>query len=328
MTTDRQPRRAQRPADPLLAEFLDAMDWVPTNKANATGVLNAWHRHLAGRDLLDARRRDIRAYLAALRESGMAASTVRTHWRQLRAFYRWAATPVREGGGGELDADPMEGIPGPHVPQRPATKAARVDDVRVLEEHFPTTTLGRRNAAMVSLMFRTGLRSGELPWIDLAHYIVRPEDGRAILEVPRTKTGEPRTVPVHSETQRYLERYLRRRGRHPGPLFEGNNMRTRAVDGRLTARSIQVMIRRAAAACDVALSAHQLRRTFTSQYLRQGGDVLSLEVIGGWADHRMPRRYLADEEAAAAIERYFDVVEQDHDPRRGRDSTRRRRKAS
>jgi hypothetical protein len=36
---------------------------------------------------------------------------------------------------------------------------------------------------------------------------------------------------------------------------------------------------------------------------------LGLEVIGGWADHRMPRRYLADEEAAAGVDRFFQVVD-------------------
>lgn len=303
---------AQRPADPILAEFLDSMDWVPTNKANATGVLNAWHRWLTARDtdLLAATRRDVRAYLAERRDAGRKPATVRTHWRQLRAFYRWAATPVRQGGGGELAEDPMDGLAGPSVPVRPATKAAPVEDVRTLEEHFDTSLLGRRNAAMVSLMFRSGCRVGELPHVDLAHYNVRPSDGRAILHIPLTKNGEPRDVPVHPETQRYLERYLRRRGRHPGPLFAGDALRTADINGRLTARAIQVVVRRAATACDIKLSPHQLRRTFTSQYLRSSGDVLSLEIIGGWKDPRMPRRYLADEEAAAAIDRYFDVVEQ------------------
>ena len=58
-----------------------------------------------------------------------------------------------------------------------------------------------------------------------------------------------------------------------------------------------------------APAAPRLHRRSTSA---RGGDVLSLEIIGGWADHRMPRRYLADEEAEAAVDRYFDVADGRH----------------
>ena len=57
-------------------------------------------------------------------------------------------------------------------------------------------------------------------------------DGRMVLAVPVTKSDEPRLVPVHAETVRYLDRYLRD-GRHgrgplPGPLFLGATNRTDA----------------------------------------------------------------------------------------------------
>src|SRR5262245_13651527 len=101
---------AQQPADPLIAEFLGDVDWVPHNKANATSALNRWSRWLAGRQigLLDVARRDVRAYLDERRPL-VEPSTLRADWRFLRAFYRWAATPVPDGGGGELERDPMAG---------------------------------------------------------------------------------------------------------------------------------------------------------------------------------------------------------------------------
>jgi integrase len=129
-------------------------------------------------------------------------------------------------------------------------------------------------------------------------------------------------VPVHPETQHLLERYLRRRGRLPGPLFMGRIGHTSDRDGRLTTQAIRDVMKRAAKATGVDVSPHQLRRGFVAQYLRASrGDVLGLEVIGGWSDHRMPRRYLADEEAEAGIDRYFDVVDAAPDElgsRRGR----------
>lgn len=315
----------QSPTLPIVAEWLADMDrWSPANKVNATSVLNHYAQWLAAErlDVLEVRRADIKRYLAE-RVAGTAGvrdargvplaqvtnkASERGIWRQLRAFYRWAATAVADGGGGELRTDPMEGWRGPKVSSRPRTKVAAVEDIRRLEQHFDTSILGRRNAAVVSLMFRSGLRVGELRWLDLAH-LTRRRDGYAVLHVPHTKNGEPRDVPVHPETLRYLERYLRKRGPLPGPLFRGATNRTADVDGRVRTKAFQDVIRRARQRLGITVTPHQLRRTFTSQYLRHGGDTLSLEVIGGWSDPRMPRRYLGEEASEASIERYFAVVD-------------------
>lgn len=299
---------SQPPADPIFAEFLADSGWSRANKINAVSVLNRWARWCANHDTapITATRADCTAYLDT-RAGELAAATLRVEWRMLRAFYGWLARDVADGGGGERDDDPMRRVKGPRTPTRPATRAAKAGDVAALERCFDQSELGRRNTAMVSLMYRSGLRVGELPQLDLADYTTIGE-GRAVLTIKVTKTGEPRVVPVHPETQRYLTRYFRKRGTAVGPLFRGAT-HTRAIDGRITTKAIQDVIRRARERTGIAIAPHQLRRGFTAAYLRDGGDVLSLEIIGGWADHRMPRRYLADEEAAAAIDRYFDVAD-------------------
>lgn len=301
---------AQRALDPDVEEFLDVVGWEPSTVTSAVSVLNQWTRHCAAHDLtvVDVTRPFINRYLADLKARGLAPATRRVQWRMLKAFYAWAATPVGQNGGGLRKDDPMVGVAGPSVSNRPTTRRAVTDDVAsLIDRAFDTSELGRRNAAMVSLMFRSGVRVGELPWLDLADLVARP-DGFTVLALTRTKTGEPRTVPIHPETVRYIRRYLRRRGPLPGPLFRGDPGRTADRDGRLKVGAIKLMVSRACQRAGVTLTPHQLRRAFTAEYLRQGGDVLSLEVIGGWADHRMPRRYLADDEAEAAVDRFFTVV--------------------
>ena len=309
----------QTPLDADVADFLDESQWTPPVVANATSKLNAWTRWLAPTAPCDATSRHLRDYLRE-RADTVSSSTRRDDWKMIRAFYRWAATPTRLHGGGLLKEDPMDGVKGPHVSQRPATRAAKADEVAALEDYFDGLARqrraggemerARRNAAIVSLMFRSGVRSGEIPWIDLADLHQRPNGRPAIhLRAEHTKTGEARTVPVLPETERYLTRYLRARGSERGPLFAGRILHTRDRGGRLQAAAVQRVIMRAAKRCAIPVSAHQLRRGWTGEYLRAGGDVLSLEVVGGWADHRMPRRYLADEEAAAAIDRFYDVAD-------------------
>jgi integrase/recombinase XerD len=294
--------------DPICVEFIADCGWETSTINQAVCVLNRWTRWCVDHDtaVVDATRAHCRDYLAE-RQDAVAASTAHMDWRVLKAFYAWLARPVRDGGAGERADNPMEGRRGPKIPKRPATKAAKPDEVATLEAHFDQSELGRRDAAMVSLMWRSGLRVGELPPLNLEHYRIVGDD-RAILHVPETKTDEPRDVPVHPETQRYLARYLRKRGNAPGPLFRGRLGHTRDVNGRIQTKAIQDVIRRARERSGVTVRPHQLRRGWTGEYLRAGGDVLSMEIIGGWADHRMPRRYLADEATAAAIDRYYDVA--------------------
>jgi site-specific recombinase XerD len=324
------------PTNPAVAEWLDdggggepdrakSDGWTPAVKVNAVSKLNQWCAWLARQtppvELLDAERAHLKRYLAERKDAGLGASTRHKDWQMIGAFYAWVAIPGRRGGGGLLAENPMDAVRGPHVPKQRTTRAAKPDEVAALEDHFEQVARqrrgggeaerARRNAVAVSLMFRSGVRVGELPWIDLADVVTRPNGRRAIhLHAAHTKSGQDRMVPVLADTERLLKRYLRQRGEAPGPLLLGREAHTAAADRRLTSSSIAETITRAARRLGLDVRSHQLRRGFTAQYLRAGGDVLSLEVVGGWADHRMPRLYLADEEAEAALDRFHDVVDQ------------------
>lgn len=298
--------------------------WTPDVKTNAVSKLNAWCRFLANLtppvDPVDAGRSHLRAYLEARNTAGIAAATRHKDWQMIRAFYAWASTPGRRGGGGLIDDDPMETVRGPRVPKQRTTRAAKPDEVDTLEDYFEAIARqrraggeaerARRNAVAVSLMFRSGMRVGELPWIDLADVVTRPNGRQAIvLHAAHTKSAQDRMVPILPPTERLLKRYLRLRGEQPGPLLRGREAHTTSADRRLKPTSLAETVTRAARRLGLDVRSHQLRRGFTAQYLRAGGDVLSLEVIGGWADHRMPRLYLADEEADAALDRFHDVTD-------------------
>jgi site-specific recombinase XerD len=320
------------PTHPDVAEWLDdgggdpnhrkGDAWTPAVTVQAVCKLNQWCRFLDGQgvDLLDAGRAHLRDYLKARETAGVGASTRHKDWQMISAFYAWASTPGRKGGGGLITENPMEAVRGPRVPKHRTTRAAKPDEVNALEDYFEAIARqrrgggeaerARRNAVAVSLMFRSGVRVGELAWIDLGDVITRPNGRLAIqLHAAHTKSGQDRMVPVMADTERLLKRYLRMRGEASGPLLRGREAHTISADGRMASRSIAETITRAARRLGLDVRSHQLRRGFTAQYLRAGGDVLSLEVVGGWADHRMPRLYLADEEAEAALDRFHDVTD-------------------
>jgi integrase len=148
--------------------------------------------------------------------------------------------------------------------------------------------MGLRNAAMCSLMFRSGVRVGEIPQLDVVDVDF---EARRVL-VAETKNDEPRRPPLHPETVTLLRRYLKRRGEHTGPLFvnEGNRRRS----DRLRTATIQSAFKRAARRAGVALTPHTLRRGWFNEYMTHGGDVVTAMHVAGWRKETMPYRYGAD----------------------------------
>jgi integrase len=190
----------------------------------------------------------------------------------------------------------------PKAPKVAHTHAATAAEVAAVVRTFDMRTgLGLRDAAMVSLMFRSGLRVGELAQIDRVDLDLE----RRCVRLGVTKNGEPRTPPLHPETIAVVGRYLRRRGEYPGALFV--NVGGRRSSDRLTTNAIQNIVKKAAKRAGVPVTPHCLRRGFVAEYLAHGGDIATLMVIGGWASEVMIYRYMGDLRAATA-QGVFDQV--------------------
>jgi len=263
-----------------------------------------------GSDLTTASRADCQAWLDE-RQAVVAATTVVKNWSQLRAWYATAEGDFAD----PLDGrrSPMTRVPMPRAPKFARTHAATVAEVDALVATFDLRTgLGLRNAAMVSLMFRSGLRIGELVPLDLWHVDL---EARTVL-IATSKTDEPRRPPLHPETLTLLRRYLRRRGEWAGPLFVNLGVRRRSE--RLTTNACQNVIKKAAAAAGVAVSPHSLRRGFAVEYMANGGDVVTLMEIGGWSSEVMIYRYLADARSATSQQVYDTVAARQLATARGR----------
>jgi integrase/recombinase XerD len=285
----------------LIDDLFVEWDATERSKINARYTLVAFAGWLAGRgsDLAAATQADCVAWLRERRDQ-VAAATVVKNWGQLRAFYAIAADDAADVLGGRRS--PMARVPQPHAPTYVRTKAARCDEFDALLSTFDRrSTLGLRNATMCSLMFRSGLRVGELPQLDLADVDV---EARRVL-IADTKNGEPRRPPIHPETMALLRRYLRRRGDRPGPLFLAEGPRRRS--DRLRVNSVQNVVKRAAARAGVSLTPHTLRRGWWAEYVEHGGDVVTGMHIAGWSREVMPHRYLADRRGDAS-QTVFDAV--------------------
>jgi integrase len=308
------PRTTRRPAPsrPDVAVAPDELsliddvlgEWHATADARTAARLTVvnFARWLTSRgtSVSEATTQDCREWLA-LRHAEVKPVTVAKNWSELRAFYTTAQDDV---------ADPLEGrrspmarIRMPRYPKYAATHAATVAEVDTLIGAFDRRSgLGLRNAAMVSVMFRSGLRVSEVAGAQLSDVA----EDLSVIHLPMTKNLIPRTPPIHPETLTLARRYLRRRGDRPGPLFVADGPRRRGEA--MTVSAVQNVLKRAASRTGVPLTPHCLRRGFAVEWLTNGGDMATLMIIGGWETETMVVRYLGDQRVATARAVYAQVA--------------------
>lgn len=335
----------QTPTDADIADFLDECGWAATTLVSARSILCRWERWLAAQTPpvppMAATHRDLRAHLADRQADGAGPATAHKVWEIVGALYAWAARPLtgdivttgrfkgrHRAGAAIVAVNPMLRVPEPKVPSTPNVRYATGDDVMALIEYYAgvarrtrnRTNPGEyeralRNAAMVSLLHRSGCRVGELPWIDLGH-LVRDEHATIIGcfvggdDGSHTKTMKRRLVPITDETPRLLERYLRVRGAAAGPLFLGRERHTRALNRRLTTHAIRLVVLRAAERCGVKISPHDMRRGWAVDSKRRGVDPTSIKKMAGWSSDMMMNRYFGPEAEILALEDFHTAAAQ------------------
>ena len=140
--------------------------------------------HLGGRPTLaslgELRPADFRAWLAAQAARGVSRSTSARGLSVVRGFYRWLAKA------GLVDNPAVAALKTPRVP-RPVPKALTVEEARDLLDSVPELArapwIGKRDAAVIALLYGCGLRIGEA--LSLARREApEPEAGLPSAELP------------------------------------------------------------------------------------------------------------------------------------------------
>jgi site-specific recombinase XerD len=106
----------------------------------------------------------------------------------------------------------------------------------------------------------------------------------------RAGKGErPRTVPLPVDARTQLRRWLEERARHPAARL-GEPALWRGRRGRLSPRQLQRIVTDLGAAAGLEVTAHTLRHTAATRWLRAGVDVVVVAglVEAGAVDYLRP----------------------------------------
>ena len=225
----------------------------------------------------DVKAQEIREFLLTL--AALSPATRNRYLRGLKAFFN---SLVKEG---FLPANPAAGLPMVREFRRvlPVLSPSQVQ--ALLRAIPPSTWMGRRDYALCVLLLDCGARISEALGAGLADV-----DGAEGTLLVMGKGGKERRVPFGNLAKRSLAKWLAVRGEIPGQeaLFV-NRYGDRL--GRERAHRLIAGYGKKAGIQGVRVSPHTFRYTFATMWLRNGGDLFTLQRILGHSSLEMVRRY-------------------------------------
>ncbi|MFX4271183.1 tyrosine recombinase XerC [Propionibacteriaceae bacterium Y1685] len=238
--------------------------------------------HLGRRSVTDWAEVDLRAlrsWLANQQTRGQQRSSVQRRAAAVRVFYRWLHQT------GQVSINPAQTLRSPRTPKRLPATVEQGEADRMLtgageNAAADDSPVGRRDAAMLEMLYATGIRVSELCGLDLGDV----DPGRGTIRV-LGKGNKERTVPMGAPARRALDAWLAVRaelasvdtsGRVADAVFVGE--RGARIDPRVVRRIVHRALN-AAGAPD--LGPHGLRHAMATHLLEGGADLRSVQELLG-----------------------------------------------
>ena len=252
-----------------LLQFLDSLN-PPEQKVNG--------KKRAEPNIKEIDHITIREWLATLHSDHKKKSSIARKLAALRTFFQFL---VREG---VVESNPAKLVATPRKEKNLPVHLSVEDAVRFIETPDADTDFGKRDRAILELLYATGVRVSELVQLDL-----RDIDFNNKLLRVFGKRRKERIVPFGDPAAKALRHYLAAREkflmhapvtkRDAQPLilnYQGTRMTTRSV-GRL----IEKYIKMCAGIHDI--SPHALRHSFATHLLDSGADLRDIQALLGHA---------------------------------------------
>ena len=246
-------------------------------------------------DLDRLRPADFRAWLAARANGGAGLGTRARGLSVVRGFYRWLARA------GLADNPAVTALKTPRVP-KPVPKAldaeAALDLLDTAPELARATWIGKRDVAVLILLYGCGLRLGEALSLSRREAPVPGQDALTVTG----KGGKDRMVPLLPAVTAAVQDYIAAcpfELAPEGPLFlgaRGKALGARQVQARVAELRVRLGLPETA-------TPHALRHSFATHLLAAGGGLRAIQELLGHASLSTTQRY-TDVDAAGLLAVY------------------------
>jgi len=220
----------------------------------------------------------IREWMAALHTAQKSKRSIARKLATLRTFFQFL---VREG---MLEMNPAKLVSTPRLEKKLPKHLSIEDAIRFIESPDPETDLGKRDRAMLELMYATGVRVAELTTLNLADV-----DFRNQLIRVTGKRRKQRIVPFGDPAGEALRNYLKVREKFlfnaPVSKRDEEALFLNYQGTRITTRSVGRMVDKYIRLCAGMhnISPHALRHSFATHLLDSGADLRDIQELLGHA---------------------------------------------
>ena len=267
-----------RKAEGLLRGHLAALrvrGLSPSTLRSRESALRRFLARLEKRDLRAVTRADVQGHAAAL-AGQLAPGSRRVHLTALRGFFAWLEA------GDTVLVNPCVGVPLPKLPDRLPRRVLTSGEVaRVLAQPEATTGQGKRDRALLEVLYSSGLRRAEVAALgvhdlDLSGGFVR---------VARGKGGRGRVASLGASAAEALRLYLdvrrgwlEKRGQMEAALW----LSPIRPHGPLQKEAVALTVRRCAKRAGVgSVGPHAWRHTCATHLVRDGAGIVYVQRLLG-----------------------------------------------
>ena len=274
--------------------FIDDFEkYILKEKQAAQNTVNAYRKDLehfeafvlerGAKDLTDVSNTDIVSYVMEMKKEDKSRSTVNRKLTSIRTFYKFL---VKEG---KIKENPAENIKSPRI-EKKEIEYLSIDDVDKLMTLPDETIKGKRDRAMLELMYATGIRASEL--IDMKLDDCNMRMGFVKCSGEHSKA---RIIPIGRPARMALETYIY--DVRPAMLRGGDSdsLFLNYVGEPMTRQGLWKILKEYGeeAGFKIKLTPQVIRNSFAVHMLQNGADIKSIQELMGHEDIAATQAYLA-----------------------------------
>lgn len=258
----------------------------PNSLASYERDLNRFIRYVQDEGIgewTNVHRHHLSKYMLMLKEQGRKAATISRHIVSVRAFFHYLALR------GIIASDPSIHMESPKQEKKPPLVLTVATTSALLETPNTAIATGKRDKAMLELLYATGIRVTELVSLNVEHVHLNLGYIQCI-----SYGLKERIVPFGSHAKDAIQDYLAfgreclLTGREPDSALFLNHLGTR-----MTRQGFWKMLKKYSkeAGIDAEITPHTLRHSVAAHLLENGADIRSVQELLGHADIATTLKY-------------------------------------
>ncbi len=233
------------------------------------------HFHTEKADLEKINHRVLREFFGSLSDQGLKKKSIARKLASLRSFLKFLVRKKI------LSSNPALNVISPKVEKLLPTFLDERTMTRLMESPERTTPTGARDAAILELLYSTGMRLNELIQLNLGDIDFRNTTVKVL-----GKGNKQRIIPFGRKAREALEIYLEKRGEllKNDAILEDRKAVFLTVHGkRLYPKGVNLIVNRyIAQVSEIAKrSPHIIRHTFATHLLDRGADLRAVKELLG-----------------------------------------------